>query len=52
MISQYFKIIKREQDDKKRVFLDNAAGSLVLKTVADAEAKVILDYFPNLFILA
>ena len=32
---------------RKRIFLDNAAGSLVLKTVADAEAKVILDYFPN-----
>ena len=33
---------------RKRIFLDNAAGSLVLKTVADAEAKVILDYFPNI----
>lgn len=32
---------------RRRIFLDNAAGSMVLQRTVDAESKARRDYFPN-----
>lgn len=47
-IRSQFPRVERDFENKKRVFFDNAAGSCVLRQVAEAQSKMSLDFSANI----
>ena len=46
-IRNEFPHAEADANGRRRIFLDNAAGSMVLQRAVDAESKARRDYFPN-----